>query len=61
MQRIRLVVVDVDDVISRDEAAPLDFKEIAHYTSPYEDGLGLVDILAKLLSPETEHGSEKIS
>lgn len=24
-------------------------KQIAHYTSPYEDGLGLVDILARLL------------
>jgi hydroxymethylpyrimidine pyrophosphatase-like HAD family hydrolase len=23
-------------------------KQIAHYTSPYEDGLGLVDILARL-------------
>jgi hypothetical protein len=23
-------------------------KQLAHYTSPYEDGLGLVDILARL-------------
>lgn len=27
-------------------------KQIAHYTSPYADGPGLVDILAKMLRPE---------
>lgn len=36
-------------------------KEIAYYTSPYEDGLGLVDILEKLLTSEPEDNSEKIS
>jgi hydroxymethylpyrimidine pyrophosphatase-like HAD family hydrolase len=27
-------------------------KQIAYYTSPYEDGPGLVDILARILRPE---------
>jgi hypothetical protein len=34
-------------------------KEMARYTSPYADGLGLVDILAKLFSPEPENDREK--
>ena len=36
-------------------------KKIAYYTSPNEDGLGLVDILEKLLKSELKDNSEKIS
>jgi 3-deoxy-D-manno-octulosonate 8-phosphate phosphatase KdsC-like HAD superfamily phosphatase len=125
MRMIRLVVVDVDGVLSHGEAAPLDFavlqrlaefkdrrsidkgegvrwlaresgiplgdmagvgdspsavrfmqllgwsaapinahasvKQIAHYTSPYEDGPGLMDISTRLLRPEPEDDTERIS
>jgi len=49
---IRLIVVDIDGVVSPGEAAPANthpsVKQLAHYTSPYEDGSGLVDILTRL-------------
>jgi hydroxymethylpyrimidine pyrophosphatase-like HAD family hydrolase len=46
-------------------AAPINahasVKQIAHYTSPYEDGPGLMDISTRLLRPEPEDDTERIS
>jgi hypothetical protein len=46
-------------------AAPINahasVKQIAHYTSPYEDGPGLMDISTRLLRPEPEDDTARIS